>query len=120
MRYRSQITFNNKTNYKESKAALALPTFKNQNSAVKSHMLWTKDKLSPSAIPFPYLAACKVSVLCQLHIQSLKEDLIGDFAHIHTRFIKDREDAFMLLLHQVNNNLVVEVINLQKIELKLL
>lgn len=59
-----------------------------------------------------YLAAGVVGVLGQLGIESLEENLIRDLAHIHTGFIQHREDTFVLLLHQVDNDLIIEVINL--------
>lgn len=59
-----------------------------------------------------HLSAGVVGVLGQFAVESLQEDLISDFAHIHTGFIQNREDAFMLLLHQINDNLVIEVIDL--------
>lgn len=37
--------------------------------------------------------------------------LICDFAHIQTRFISDGYDALVLLLHQVTDDLVIEVFN---------
>lgn len=61
---------------------------------------------------FSYLAAGVVGVFGQLPVESLEENLISDFAHIHTGFVQHREDTLMLLLHQVHNDLVIEVINL--------
>lgn len=61
-----------------------------------------------------YLAAGEVRMLGQLAVEPLKKNLICDFAHIHAGFIQDRKDAFMLLLHQVHNDLIVEVIDLLK------
>lgn len=59
-----------------------------------------------------YLAAGVVGVFGQFAVESLEENLIRDFAHIHTGFVQHGEDAFMLLLHQIHNDLVIEVINL--------
>lgn len=53
-----------------------------------------------------------MDVFGQLAIESLEENLICYFAHIHTGFVQHREDALMLLLHQIHNDLVIEVINL--------
>lgn len=61
-----------------------------------------------------YLAAGVVGVFGQLPVQPLEEELVCDFAHVHTGFIQNREDALVLLFHQIHNNLVVEVINLCK------
>lgn len=54
-----------------------------------------------------------MGVLGQLDIESLQENLVRDFAHIHTGFIQHGEDALVLLLHQVHNDLIIEVINLK-------
>lgn len=51
-------------------------------------------------------------MFAQFIVQSLKEHSVGDFANIHTSVIQDCNDAFVLLLHEVHNDLVVEVINL--------
>lgn len=59
-----------------------------------------------------YLAAGVVGVLGQFAVESLEENLIRDFANIHAGFIQHREDALMLLLHQIHNDLVIEVIDL--------
>lgn len=59
-----------------------------------------------------HLSAGVVGVFGQFAVESLQENLVSDFAHIHTGFIQNREDAFMLLLHQINDNLVIEVIDL--------
>lgn len=59
-----------------------------------------------------YLAAGVVHVLGQFAIESLEENLIRDFAHIHAGFVQHRENALMLLLHQIHNDLVIEVIDL--------
>lgn len=59
-----------------------------------------------------YLAAGVVHVLGQFAIKSLEENLIRDFAYIHAGFVQHRENALMLLLHQIHNDLVIEVIDL--------
>ncbi|TNN24099.1 hypothetical protein EYF80_065778 [Liparis tanakae] len=59
-----------------------------------------------------YLAAGVVGVFGQLHVESLEEDLVGDFAHVHAGFVQHGEDALVLLLHQLHDDLVVEVIDL--------
>lgn len=60
-----------------------------------------------------YLAAGVVGVFGQFSVESLEENLICDFTNIHTGFIQHREDAFMLLLHQIHNDLVIEVVDLR-------
>lgn len=60
-----------------------------------------------------YLAAGEVSVFGQFSVESLEENLICDFPNVHTGFVQHREDAFMLLLHQIHDDLVVEVVDLQ-------
>lgn len=52
-------------------------------------------------------------MFAQFTVKGLEEHSISDFANIHTRVIQDCNDAFVLLLHEVHNDLVVEVINLQ-------
>ena len=53
-----------------------------------------------------------MGVFGQLAVESLEENLVCDFAHIHTGLVQHREDALMLLLHQVHYDLIIEVINL--------
>lgn len=60
-----------------------------------------------------YLPAGKMTMFAQFIVQGLKEHSVGDFANIHTSIVQDCNDAFVLLLHKVHNDLVVEVINLQ-------
>ena len=55
-----------------------------------------------------------MGVFGQLSIESLEKNLISDFAHIHAGLVQNSEDALMLLLHQVNNDLIIEVIDLRK------
>lgn len=111
MRCRSPVS---NTKLRKGKTALALLNSKDQTLLQRVTYYKQKKTWLISATHSSYLAACEVGVLGQLDVQSLQEDLVRDFAHIHAGFIQNREDAFMLLLHQVNNNLVVEVINLQK------
>lgn len=59
-----------------------------------------------------YLAAGVVGMFSQFAIESLQENLVRDFAHVHAGFIQHGEDALMLLLHQIHNDLIIEVINL--------
>lgn len=61
-----------------------------------------------------YLPAGEVCVLPQFVVERLEEHLIRDFPHIHAGIVQNGNDPFVLLLHQVHDNLVVEVINLQK------
>lgn len=58
-----------------------------------------------------------MGVLSKLYIKPLEKNLICDFAHIHASFIQHGEDAFMLLFHQINNDLVIEIINLKKTQI---
>lgn len=69
--------------------------------------------MSKGFIAHYYLSAGEMTMFAQFTVKSLKEHSIGDFANIHTRVIQDCNDAFVLLLHKVHNDLVVEVINLQ-------
>lgn len=61
-----------------------------------------------------YLPAGEVCMLPQFVVERLEEHLIRDFPHIHAGIVQNGNDPFVLLLHQVHDNLVVEVINLQK------
>lgn len=69
--------------------------------------------MNRSFIAHYYLSAGEMTMFAQFTVKSLKEHSVGDFANIHTRVIQDCNDAFVLLLHKVHNDLVVEVINLQ-------
>lgn len=59
-----------------------------------------------------YLAAGVVGVFGQFAIESLQENLVCDFADVHAGLVQYREDALVLLLHQIHDDLVVEVIDL--------
>ena len=59
-----------------------------------------------------YLATGVVGVFSQFAVEALEENLVGDFAHVHTSLVQNGEDAFVLLLHQVHDDLVIEVIDL--------
>lgn len=61
-----------------------------------------------------YLPAGEVRVLPQFVVEGLEEHLIRDFPHVHAGIVQNGNDPFVLLLHQVHDNLVVEVINLQE------
>lgn len=52
-------------------------------------------------------------MFAQFTVKGLKEHPVSDFANIHTSVVQDCNDASVLLLHEVHNDLVVEVINLQ-------
>lgn len=82
----------------------AAPSFPSLSGRRRATPAWSRS----------HLAAGEVGVLCQLDVEPLKENLVGDFAHVHAGFVQNGEDAFMLLFHQVHNDLVVEVINLLK------
>lgn len=51
-------------------------------------------------------------MLPQLVIESLKEHLIRNFADVHAGVIQNGDDPLVLLLHQVDDDLIVEVIDL--------
>ena len=46
----------------------------------------------------------------QYHLQKVTH-LVSDFPHVETRFVNDGYDTLVLLLHQVTNDLVVEILN---------
>lgn len=95
------ISLQTREKLREHAAALSFPS------------LLERSRATP-ALSLPHLAAGEVGVLCQLDVEALKENLVGDFAHVHAGFVQNGEDAFMLLFHQVHNDLIVEVINLKK------
>lgn len=51
-------------------------------------------------------------MLCQLGVHALQADGVGHVAHAETRLVQYGDDAFMGLLHQVQDDLVVEVVDL--------
>lgn len=51
-------------------------------------------------------------VLGQLGVHAVQADCVGDFADSEASFIQDGDDALVGLLHEVNDDLVVEVIDL--------
>lgn len=59
-----------------------------------------------------HLAAGVVGVFAQFAVKTLQEKLVRDFADIHAGLVQHREDALMLLLHQIYNDLVVKVVDL--------
>ena len=60
-----------------------------------------------------YLAAGKMTVFAQFTVKCFQEHLIGDFADVHAGIIEDGNDPLVLLLHQVHDDLIVEVIDLE-------
>lgn len=53
-----------------------------------------------------------MGVFGQLAVESLQEKLVCDFADIHAGLVQHREDALVLLLHQIYDDLVVKVVDL--------
>lgn len=53
-----------------------------------------------------------MGVLGQLGVHALQADRVGDFTNSEACFVQNGDDAFVGLLHQIHNDLVVEVINL--------
>lgn len=60
-----------------------------------------------------YLSAGKVPMFAQFTVQRFEEHFVGDLADVHAGVIEDRNDPFVLLLHKVHDDLIVEVINLR-------
>lgn len=52
-------------------------------------------------------------MLAQFVVHALQADCVRDVPHSQTGFVQDRDDPLMGLLHQVYNDLVVEVVNLK-------
>lgn len=59
-----------------------------------------------------YLAAGEVPVFAQLAVQGFEEHRVGDLADVHAGVIQDGDDPLVLLLHQVHDDLIVEVVDL--------
>ena len=60
-----------------------------------------------------YLSAGVVFVVGKFLVHGLEEHLVCDFPHVHTRLVEDSENTLVRRLHQITDDLVVEVINLQ-------
>lgn len=108
----SQISFKDTNHDHRGKGVLELQLFKEQET--QNIDVQRNQDLFVCLFVFSYLAAGVVGMFGQLAIESLEKNLIGDFAHIHAGLIQNSEDALMLLLHQVNDDLIIEVINLRK------
>ncbi len=59
-----------------------------------------------------HLAGGVVGVLGQFGVHAVQTDRVSDFANREASFVQNGDDAFVWLLHEVHNDLVVEVINL--------
>ena len=60
-----------------------------------------------------YLSAGVVFVVGKFLVHGLEEHLVGDLPHVHARLVQDGENSFVRRLHQITDDLIVEVINLQ-------
>lgn len=60
-----------------------------------------------------YLSAGKMAMFAQFTVKCFEEYFVGDFADVHAGVIQDGDDALVLLLHEVHDDLVIEVIDLQ-------
>ena len=60
-----------------------------------------------------YLSAGVVFVVGKFLVHGFEEHLVGDFPHVHTGLVQDGENSLVRRLHQLTDDLVVEVINLQ-------
>lgn len=60
-----------------------------------------------------YLSAGKMAVFAQFTVQCFEEYFVGDFADVHAGVIQDGDDPLVLLLHEVHDDLIVEVIDLE-------
>lgn len=61
-----------------------------------------------------HFAGRVVRVLAQFGVHALQTDGVRHLPNGETRLVQDGDDAFVRLLHQVNDDLVVEVIDLQE------
>lgn len=59
-----------------------------------------------------HLARGVVGVLGQLGVHAVQADRVGDVAHGEAGLVQDGDDALVRLLHQVDDDLVVEVVDL--------
>lgn len=59
-----------------------------------------------------HLAGGVVGVLGQLGVHAVQADRVGDVAYGEAGLVQDGDDALVRLLHQVDNDLVVEVVDL--------
>lgn len=59
-----------------------------------------------------HLAGCVVGVLGQFGVHAVQADCVSDVADGEARFVQNGEDALVWLLHEINNDLVVEVVDL--------
>lgn len=61
-----------------------------------------------------HLAGGVVGVLGQLGVHAVQADRVGDVADSEARLVQDGDDAFVRLLHEVHDDLVVEVVDLKR------
>lgn len=61
-----------------------------------------------------HLAGGVVGVLGQLGVHAVQADRVGDVADGEARLVQDGDDAFVRLLHKINDDLVVEVVDLNR------
>lgn len=60
-----------------------------------------------------HLAGGVVGVLGQFGVHAVQADCVGDVADGEAGFVQDGDDAFVRLLHEVHDDLVVEVVDLR-------
>lgn len=54
-----------------------------------------------------------MGVLCQFGVHAVQADCVSDFSNGEASLIQNGDDAFVGLLHQVDDDLVVEVFDLR-------
>lgn len=55
-----------------------------------------------------------MGVLGQFGVHAVQADCVSDVANSEASFIQNGDDALVRLLHQINNDLVVEVVDLRE------
>lgn len=51
-------------------------------------------------------------MFAQFAVQCFEEHCVGDLADVHAGVVQDGDDPLVLLLHQVHDDLIVEVVDL--------
>lgn len=69
-------------------------------------------KSERSFVHHAHLTGGIVRVLSQFGVHAVQTDGVSDFTNSETSFIENRDDPLVRLLHKINDDLVVEVVDL--------